>query len=117
MKKYLIMLLILVVIFIVGCDEQANMNNGLGSEVEWRCNSVQCAQVQNIDGTTWAQQNCQITQEGTLCQVTFDNGQQSVVPIENINLSAIQAQQCTEFVCVEEVPYKKTNYTMNLTNQ
>jgi len=119
MKQYLLLLLLILllipILFVTGCDEQMNAGQMTNEDIQWKCSSVQCAEVQNIDGTTWAQQNCQITQNGTLCQVTFSDGQQTVVPIESINLSAIKAQQCTKFTCVEEVPYRVVNYTLNVT--
>ena len=74
---------------------------------------VNCTEVVQLTGTEWAQQNCVITEnEGTLCQVNFDNGESQIIPLDQLNLSAIQATQCVSYECVEETPYRAASYTI-----
>ena len=90
-------------------------DSSLSSETaEWRCSLVECAETIELTGVEWAQQNCAITDEGTLCQVNLDTGQSQIIPLDQLNLSAITATQCVKYVCVEEAPFRKVNYEIDV---
>lgn len=81
---------------------------------EWGCSLIDCAEFQEITGEQWARENCEITAQGTICLVVFDDGRTLEVPLDEINLSEITATKCTQYVCVEETVYRKVNYTLNI---
>ena len=89
----------------------------LDKEMQWRCNYAECTEYIEISGQEWAQENCAITEEGTICLATFDDGRQFQVPLEELNLSAITATKCTEYICTEETPYKEVNYVIDIDEQ
>ena len=81
---------------------------------EWRCDFAECTEYAEISGEEWAQENCVITQQGTICLATFDDGTQSQIPLEELNLSAITATKCLNYVCTEETAYRPANYDLDL---
>lgn len=102
---------ILSLFLLTGCTNQQFADNS----AEWRCSLVECAETVQLNGPQWAQQNCYITeQQGTLCQLVLENGQSQIIPLEQLNLTAITANQCIKYVCVEETLYKKVNYTIDI---
>lgn len=88
---------------------------GITEDVEWSCVQYQCANYGT--GVAWAEQNCQTTENGTYCPIVQD-GEEFLVPIQNINLSAVQDQQlyCEEYRCVREAPSRAVNYTVETNN-
>ncbi len=125
MNKRLILggFLLTLMIIVAGCQAPLNppksnssAKNGLMEDVSWRCSRAVCEEF--IDGREWAKQNCDIKPVGVngtnalVCPVVINN-QQYEIPIENLNLSAIQ--QCVKYRCVEETPYRAVNYTLNAT--
>lgn len=88
----------------------AGCSGPLEKGYSWRCSAVQCAEF--MDGVTWAEKYCLPNGNQTVCPVIVD-GAQLLVPIESINLSAVQ--QCSRFVCVEEQLFRSVNYTINVT--
>ena len=83
---------------------------------EWRCGVAECTEYVDISGEEWARENCEITAQGTICLAVFDDGRQFQIPLEEINLSAIEATKCANYVCVEETPYRQVNYDISIEN-
>lgn len=80
---------------------------------EWRCSFAECAEYEEISGTQWAQENCAITDQGTICLVVTDDGQQFQIPLEELDLAEITATKCNQYVCTEEAPFKSVNYEID----
>lgn len=80
----------------------------------WRCNFAECTEYVEITGEQWAQENCAITEQGTICLATFEDGRQVQVPLEEIDLSEITATKCMSYTCTEETPYKIVNYSLEI---
>ena len=76
----------------------------------WKCNLVNCTKY--ITGPEWAQANCFLVGNLTACKVNV-NGANQLIPLESLNLSAIQA--CSEYYCVEETNVRQVNYRLNVT--
>lgn len=81
---------------------------------EWGCSVIDCVEFKDITGEEWARENCQITVQGTICLVVFEDGRTLEVPLEELNLTEITATKCTEYVCVEETMFRQVNYTINI---
>lgn len=104
-------LFLFLLLLVAGCTQRPVQD----SDTEWRCSVLNCVESVNLTGEQWAQQNCVITEQGNFCRLVLEDGQVQTVALENLNLSAITATQCIEYVCVEEAPFRTVNYVMNLT--
>ncbi|MEM7819680.1 MAG: hypothetical protein QXD48_02520 [Candidatus Aenigmatarchaeota archaeon] len=76
----------------------------------WKCSAVNCTKM--LTGIEWANQNCFVAGNQTLCKLVINN-QNQLIPIEYLNLSAIQ--QCIEFRCIEEIKIRNVDYVINIT--
>ena len=85
------------------------------TDFDWRCSFAECTEYVEITGQEWAQENCAITEEGTICLATFDDGRQFQVPLEELNLTEITATKCLEYICTEEQLFRQTNYKIDIT--
>ena len=79
---------------------------------DWVCVQEVCVESAPA-GEAWAEQNCGEveTEQGDVivaCALVID-GVQQVVPIDALNLSAIEA--CTQYQCLQEVRVRPVNYT------
>ena len=83
-------------------------------DYEWGCSLLDCVEFKDITGEEWARENCQITAQGTICLVVFEDGRTLEVPLEELNLTEISATKCTEYICVEETMFRRVNYTINI---
>jgi len=114
-KNIYALLLVFSTIILAGCAQ-----TGL-QDVQWRCtlvdqNSIQCAEYQN--GTKWAQDNCRFNGTDTVCPIVdSQTGEEFMVPVGILNLSALNG--CARFTgtCIEETPYRTASYEVNLTQQ
>lgn len=114
-KTIIAILALLTVLLISGCSgEVQKMDSTYGNDVEWRCSNTQCAEF--LNGQDWANANCVQNADQVVCPVVA-NGQQVLIPIEQINISAVQS--CVKFVCTEEMPVKTVDepYEINVTFQ
>ena len=85
---------------------------------QWKCTmidpaSASCAESQ--DGFTWAKENCKFNGSATVCPVYDDQTQQEYqVPVEMINLSAVNRCLKVTATCLEETYVRNTSYQMNI---
>lgn len=119
-RTIVVVLALLALLIVAGCSNGVNNineaygNQVSGEDIEWKCSNTQCAEV--LNGQDWANANCIQNGDGIVCPVIVNN-QQVLVPIEQINISAVRS--CAKFVCTEEVPVRKVldPYEINVTTQ
>ncbi len=104
MKSTMLLVLLMLLFFVSGCAERS-----VEDSLEWRCNAVECLEF--MDGYQWAEMNCFIDGNRTVCPVEFE-GQRLLVPVEQIDLDGLA--ECVSFVCVEEVPYREVEYEIDV---
>lgn len=84
------------------------------ADEEWVCVQDVCVASEPA-GEAWAQENCGEveTDDGEFivaCALVID-GVEQLVPIDTLNLSAIQV--CTQYQCLQEVRVRPANYTFS----
>lgn len=98
-------LILVTAILIVGCTAYEDAQKQAG-DIEWLCSAYTCDDEQT--GLEWANENCELTEQGTLCPITV-NGQEELIPLDQLDLEEVTV--CNEFRCLEETPSRTTNYT------
>ena len=87
-------------------------------EGDWKCEIVECTEFIEISGEQWAQENCAITPQGTICTGILEDGttfQRSLEEIlSQINLSDLSATRCLSYVCTQEIKFRPANYEIEL---
>ena len=103
-NKHTVVLILTLTVILSGCTAaDAEKNAG---PVEWMCSQYTCETEQT--GVEWANENCEVTEQGTLCPVTVD-GEEVLIPAEQLSLNNITV--CQEFRCQQETPFRSVNYT------
>lgn len=98
-------LILTTILLLTGCTAYQDAQKNAG-DIEWLCSAYTCSDEQT--GTEWANENCEVTEQGTVCPVTVD-GQQEMIPLQQLNLTNVNV--CQEYTCIEETPSRTTNYT------
>lgn len=78
----------------------------------WQCSNVACSRM--MTSQEWVAQNCAVQDNQVVCALDV-NGQTAVVPLDQLNLTNLQA--CAEYKCVLESKVRTVDYPINLTQQ
>ena len=89
----LFLLIFVSLVFLTGCAKETQ-------ELEWKCSMVECAEIIDMTGQEWAQENCFDVDGELICRLVFDNGDIYEAPLNELDLSQISATRCAQFVCV-----------------
>lgn len=77
------------------------------TNTEWECLQTECSAFMSEEEII--SQICYQSEEGIVCNLNVD-GQDVVLPLDNLNLTGLQF--CKEFTCVQEVKVRGANHTI-----
>ena len=106
---FIILYILIAVLFAIAIMNFSATQQATG---DWVCVQETCIESEPA-GEEWAAQNCGEveTDQGEIvmaCVLVID-GIEQLVPMDALNLSAIQS--CTLYQCLQEVPVRQTDYT------
>ena len=77
----------------------------------WACNGLVCTRFMNPQ--EWVNKYCAIQNGETLCRVSFPDGGNYILPVGQLNLTAIR--ECAEYLCTQEVMVRNASYLIKTT--